>query len=156
MKELSPNNNLLKLALPIILTLLGLFLSIALLKGNLLRLITGVIITGGLGYLIIKRIYDKTENIFYDNDFLYLKNSKETRNIELKKIKRVKLTSSDLKILGFQFYEYRIEFKSRMKLNDSVTFWTSSINSKIWNFEEHLNYYSPITKIEHSSSSFNN
>ncbi|MBV1924728.1 MAG: hypothetical protein KUG68_11950, partial [Flavobacteriaceae bacterium] len=118
--------------------------------------ITGVIITGGLGYLIIKRIYDKTENIFYDNDFLYLKNSKETRNIELKKIKRVKLTSSNLKILGFKFYEYRVEFDIGLKLNESVSFWTGSINSNIWNFEEHLNYYSPKTKIEHSSSSFNN
>ncbi len=141
--------------MPILLTGIGIILSIILLKHNLLWLISGIILIGGIGVLNVLRIYNRTENIFYDSNFLYLKNKTGTRKIELNKIRRVKLTMSDQKILGFQYYKYRIEFISGMKMLDSVTFWTGFGNSKIWNFEKHLNYYSPKTKIEHYASTFN-
>jgi hypothetical protein len=154
MKELSPNNKQLKSTMPILLTVIGLILCIVLLKHNLLYLIPGIIIVGGIGFIIIYKVYSQTENIFYDSDFLYLKSEVETRKIELNKIMRVKLTLTDQRILGFQYHKYRIEFINGIKMIDSVTFWTGNVNSRIQNFEKHLNYYSPKTQVNHSASTF--
>lgn len=152
MIELSPNNKWLKSSIPILLSLIGLVLCVALLKHDISYLISGIILISGIGVLNILRIYNRTENISYDSKFLYLINKTETRKIELNHIRLVKLTMSNQKILGFQIYKYRIEFDKGTNMFDSVTFLTGLENSKIQDFEKHLKYYSQKTKIEHSSN----
>lgn len=153
MKNLAPNNKLLKIATPVLFTVIGIILCTVLLKHNLLWLLLGLLLVVGVGVLIIVIDYKKTANLFYDTNFFYLKNNGETRKVKLTAIKRVKLTPSNQKIVGFRLDKYQIEFVSGTKMIETVTFWVGS-GTYLLEFEKHLNFYSPKTITEHRASTF--
>ena len=154
MKPLSPNNNQLRITLPLFLGGFGVLLAFILLKNNWVWMLLGVSSIGGFASFYILRIYNQTKNVFYDTDFLYLKSKYKTKKIALQKVKRVKLTLSDQRILGIHYYEYRIEFVNEFDMNDSINVWMRSIHDHVSEFEKYLDYYAPNVEIDHSESTF--
>jgi len=154
MKPLSPNNNQLHITIPLILAGFAFILAIILMKNNWLHLFIGVSTIGGISFFYILRIYNRIENVCYDNDFIYLESKYQTRKVKLQQVKRVKLTLSNQRVLGVQFHKYQIEFVNEFGVNDSVNIWLNSIYDRISEFEKYLEYYAPNAKIVHSASTF--
>lgn len=65
-------------------------------------------------------------------------------------MRRIKLSLSDMKIMGIRFSEYKIEFQN----NDPVSFWVSSGSNKLSDFEETARNINPDVIIKHWASSF--
>ena len=149
MNKLSANNRPLKLAGPIVFTIIGIV--VAFLFPDLpptLKIIelTCVLV---IGILIIRKAYNRAVNLFYDCDFLYLKNNRETKKVKLTDITRVQLSFAHQRIVGIQYHKYSIDFKSGPKQIDTIEFWVGGLNDYLSEFENYLAYYSPKTKIVH-------
>ncbi|NHN26839.1 hypothetical protein FIA58_014230 [Flavobacterium jejuense] len=156
MEKLSENNRGLQLTVPVILFITSLLLCVFFLKNYAIYMTILLVILITFFSLYILKIYKQTENIFYDTNYLYLIGNQGERKIKLNRIKRVKLTLSEQKIFGFQYYLYRIDFKIGEYSLDSVEFWISNSNKKLGEFEKMISYYYPNINIEHHASTFNN
>lgn len=154
MKPLSPNNATLRITLPVIITALGVFFNILLLKNYVLWLLLVVFSIVGFSMFYVLRKYNQTANVFYDIDYLYLKYPHQTQKIKLQDIKHIQLTLSSQKILGTQYYCYKINFKNESDLHESISIWISPIHNYVTAFEKYLDYYAPNVQIKHSVSSF--
>lgn len=93
-------------------------------------------------------------NIFYDSEYMYLKSRKNMEIIPLKNIYRLKLTLSDMAILGMQYSEYRIEYIDNDNESSEVSFWVSTISARIDDFESTLKKVNVNVKAEHWAHSF--
>ncbi|KAA5820401.1 hypothetical protein FPF71_17795 [Algibacter amylolyticus] len=154
MKTLSKNNAELRIILPLILGLLGSIIAFVILAAfGILKLLLslGLLI---LGIFWTYHRYIHSYNIFYDEEQLILKNKKEQRNIALTNIKRVKLTLSDMRLMGFQFYEYKIDFTNETGSSETINFFISNSNSLLWEFQDLIKLKSPNTKIENYARSW--
>lgn len=147
MKKISVNNNFLRVVFPFIVLVLVTFVGATLFDSFFSRILFLTLVLG-IGGFVIKRIYNKTENVFYDNEFLYLKNKYHTRKIKLTNITGIKLTSSQQKILGFRFLKYQIGFKESNSTIDTVKFWVSSYSKSMSEFDKKIRYQVPTTKIK--------
>lgn len=154
MKPLSPNNASHRITSSIIASILGFVFVVFLLKDNAIWLVFGILSTTVFSIFHITRIYKRTENVFYDSDYMYLKNSYTTRKIHFQNIKRIERTLSDQKILGIQYYEYKIEFVNEFETNDSIHVWINSINNHIPEFEKYLDYYTRNVSVKHTINPF--
>lgn len=136
MKKLASNNRELKTTLPIILFFISLITSIVFLKNYGFHLLITIIASVFIFFIIISRIYNKAENIFYDTDYLYLVSNNGKKSIKLAKIKQLKLTLSKYTILGMQYYLYKIDYEVSDYERDSITFWISSLSDDLKEFEK--------------------
>lgn len=154
MKVLSKNNAELKTIFPIILSLFGSVIAFAFIKQPIVLkcLVSfGVLIMGAIWTY---RKYIQSYNLFYSKENLILKNMKRERNISLTNIKRVKLTLSDMRIMGSQFYLYKIDFTNETGLFETISFYVSNMNSLLWEFQDLIKSKSQNTIIENHVSSW--
>ncbi len=133
---------------------IAMIFSIFLLKSNTLWLLVFIFSIVGFSIFYVLRKYNKTANVFYDTDYLYLKYPHQTQKIKLQNIQHIQLTLSDQRILGTQYYQYKIEFVNKTGLYESVNIWINPIHDHISEFENCLDYYAPNVKIKHVVSSF--
>jgi len=154
MKTLSKNNAELRIILPLILGLLGSIIAFVILAefGILKLLLSLELLILGIFWTYYKYIH--SYNLFYDEEQLILKNKKEQRKIALTNIKRVKLTLSDIRLMGFQFYEYKIDFTNETGPSETINFFISNLNSLLWEFQDLIKLKSPNTKIENYARSW--
>ncbi len=108
----------------------------------------------GFAIFYITRIYNRTENVFYDTDYLYFKNKYTTQKVKLQNIKRIERTLSDQRILGMQHHNYKIDFINEFSMNESVNIWISSIHNHIIEFEKYLDYHARSVGVKHTVKSF--
>lgn len=139
MNKLSDSNKIIKLSNPIILTLLGVFVAYILLKPYFNWFLMVIIVIVGLGFFYFNKVSSSAFNLFYDEDFLYLKSKSSMEKIEIKKVESIKSTSSRIKIFGFPFYKYRIEYVNDYFVKEKISFWIGSGVSEISNFTEIVN-----------------
>lgn len=138
---------------PLLLSLIGsviTFLTLA--KFDIVRLLIplGLMI---LGVLKTYHRYINSYNLFYNEKHLVLKKKKGQREIILTNIKSVKLTLSDMRLMGFQFYEYKIDFTNEIDSFETINFFISNLNSRLWEFQDLVKLKSPNTKIENYTRS---
>lgn len=129
MKTLSKNNAELRIIPPIIISVI-----LSLLALNFIGTYSFLFII--LGIIFGYRKYIKVYNLLFDEKHLILKNRKQQRKIDLGNIRKIELTLSDLRIMGFQFYEYKINFKNESGLLETVNFFGSNIDSPLWDFQD--------------------
>lgn len=154
MKVLSKNNAKLKIVFPLFLTLFGSVILFAILADHsiLKYLISLTVLI--LGVTWTYKSYIRSYNLFYNDENLILKNKKAERNISLINIKRVKLTLSDMRLMGFQFYEYKIDFTNEVNSLETISYFVSNLDSLLWEFQELVKIKSPATIIENHASSW--
>tara|TARA_R110002072_G_scaffold159006_2_gene310091 strand:- start:1044 stop:1517 length:474 start_codon:yes stop_codon:yes gene_type:complete len=153
MKTLSKNNVTLNLIIQIILILIvNSIVFVAISKSIQIKFIVLTGITT-LGLIWIYKRYKNTYNLFFNEKYLNLKNRKRERNINLKNIKKIKLTLSDMRIMGLQYYEYKIEFTNENGIFESIRFFISDMNSKLWEFQDLVKKNSSNIVIENKASS---
>lgn len=110
-----------------------------------------------LVYLIyrVASWYNKrAEKLTYNASYLYVENKIMCQKIDLKKIKRLKYTSSKTNLFGFKYNKYIIVFVDE-KL-DHITFWSGGLLPDLYDFVAHLKRHSPKTKIIFYSHIFDN
>ncbi len=154
MKPLSPNNRFYNLLIPIVLimTLISLIYRILQVEFNLLLFF---VLFGGLCFLIFwlfKALENK--NIFYDDNFIYLRNPKTEEKVSLMNVRELKLTLSDIKFMGIKFLEYRIEYENELNNLDTIHFWITLGSNKLDEFENTLKSINPNVKAKHWATSF--
>ncbi|WP_046758470.1 hypothetical protein [Kordia jejudonensis] len=154
MKPLSPDNTSLRITSPIIMSIFGFLFVSFLLRATVLWLVLGILSITGFFVFYIIQIYNRTENVSYDIDYIYLKNRHTTRKVSLQNIKRIEPTRSSKKVLGILYYEYRIEFINESETNDSINFWINSIDNYIAEFEKHLDCYARNVSVKHIVNPF--
>ncbi|MBX2827545.1 MAG: hypothetical protein KTR22_05250 [Flavobacteriaceae bacterium] len=145
MHDLSTNNNTLCIATPAILTIGAIVISLGIGVDVWIKIVL-IAIIGVAGTLIGFQRYNKTENLYFDHDFLYLKSVSETRKVKLAQVKRVRSLSSKLRIMGTSYYKYSIEFYNGITI-ESVGFWVSRLDNTLEKFEEYLAHYAPNAEI---------
>jgi len=154
MKILSKYNAELKLVLPLVLSLLGTVVVLQVLTEYSLGKYILAIPILTLGVAWSNKRYINAYNLFYTEENLILKNKKHQRDIDLLKINRIKSTLSDLRIMGFQFYEYKIDFTNEEGSSETIRFFVSNLNSSLWDFQDLIKKKSPNTVIENYASSW--
>lgn len=152
MKVLSNNNSILKTLFPALISLFGSVFVLFLLKEHhVLKYVSSIgFLT--LGFLWSRDKYNKSYNLFYDSDYLILKNNIVDRKILLQNIESLELTSNKTRIMGFQYSEYIIEFKNETGSIESVGFFVSNMNSSFYDFQDLIKMKSPRTLIESIAS----
>jgi hypothetical protein len=153
LKELAPRNRIYNLIAPIIFGLIFVILGYHILTENYSgkALFILAVIFGLLFIWFIK--VSKTYNFYYDNANLILKNQKTIIKVHFTKINKIKLTLSDLKIMGMNHSEYRIEFFDEENELKSKSFWTiSGGNEKFDNFEKSIKIVNPKVDIQNYAS----
>lgn len=88
-------------------------------------------------------------DLYYDSENLYLKGRGRVLEIHLSKVKKVKLSLSDVRVLGVKFYAYKIEYVNEPGELAEIQFWTSGIGSEIDSFEKEVKAINPYVKVEH-------
>ncbi len=154
MKALSKNNSELKVIFPLLISLFGGIILFVLLREYPIFkyfALSGVII---LGIKWAQWTYKKSYNLFFNTDHLILKNTKNERNISITNIVRIKLTLSNLRIMGFQFYEYLIDFKNEEGLTERISFFVSGMSSSLWEFQDLVSSTSSKAIIENHANSW--
>ncbi len=150
MKALSKNNAELKLILPLVLLLTANLILLSFLEDHKYLIIFGVL----LSFFYLKNRYINTSNIFFSSKYLYLNSKKLKRKIDLKKVSKIKLTLSNMRVLGFQFYRYKIHFQNDNRLNETIFFYTSILKSEIWEFQDLTKGLNKNVEIENYSTSW--
>jgi len=56
--------------------------------------------------------------------------------------------------MGFQFYEYKIDFTNEEGSSETIRFFVSNLNSSLWDFQDLIKKKSPNTVIENYASSW--
>lgn len=153
MKDLAPRNRQKNLLLPIIVGLLSAIWTYnSFIDSTSEKVVFTIAIIFGLHFIWVLFAYN-TFNFYYDNEFLILKNSRKLIKVHFNKISKVKLTLSDLKILGMSYSEYRIEFYDEENKLNSKSFWTSSgRNVKFEDFEKSIKKVNPKIEIQNFAS----
>jgi len=148
MKPLSPDNRFLNMLLPsILLVVVGLI--VFKFGENYLR--WELILTlGAMGVLLLFwfRIGWRKKNLFYDDSSLFLRGHGDEIKLPLSNISQLSFDySSRLKILGVSYRECRIDFKDGQNETGSVTFWVSSMGSKLEDFETVVKKNNPEVRV---------
>lgn len=133
---------------------IAMIFSIFLLKNNTLWLLVFIFSIAGFSIFYVLRKYNQTANVFYDTDYLYFKYAHQTQKVKLQNIQHIQLTLSDQRILGTQYYQYKIDFKNESDIHESISIWISPIHNYITAFEKYLDYYVPNVQIKHFVNSF--
>ncbi len=134
MNELSTSNRMVKLANPIFLIFFGGLISYFFLKSDLMSFFLILTIILGVGIFFYKKIDSSAVNLFYDMEFLYLKNKVSTLKIKIEKVKSIESTSHRIKILGFPFYKYRIEYLDEHLIRKTIKFWIGANTTQVDSF----------------------
>ena len=151
MNALSKNNTAFKIALPVIVSILAYTIVSAYINEPIISIIAVL-----MSIIWVYRIYTRSFNIYYSKDHLILKSRNTERNIHLSNIKRVKLTLSDMRIMGSQYYQYNIDFTNELGLFESQSFYVSNVNSSLWEFQDLIKSKNPDSIIENHASSMGN
>ncbi len=151
MKLLSKNNSGLKIILPIVISLFGLLAVFGLLKDFPILKYAATLIVLIIGVRTIYGIYTNAYDLFYSKEFLILKNQRTERKIALGNITKLKLSSSEIRIMGNQHYEYDIYFENEKNQIEWVTFYVSILDNYLWEFQDLVKTLSPNTVIENST-----
>jgi hypothetical protein len=154
MTPLSANNRLIRTGSPalILLFLFSTILSTIIHnKFNILILLFIYLILGTILILIIYQAYLKTQNIFYDEENMYLKgyNYNKTYAIKFIKIKKLTLRQNRFELLGFRFVEYKIEYLDDNHNLQSIQFFINSDSKVLTDFENKVIGLNPYFKAEH-------
>lgn len=155
MNDLAPNNRNLRTLLPIILIVIFSFISYVIFSLEISLKTISVVLAFYTFFGIWVSIAQKNRNISYDNEFMYLKGKEDTEKILLANITRLKLTNSNMKILGFRYSEYRIEYTSNNGVDSRIVFWVGVGSSELDDFESTVKKVNVKLKPEHWSSTFN-
>jgi hypothetical protein len=154
MQALSKYNTSLKLMLPILLiAIVAIFPLVMIEESNFIKyLVLAGILTAG--YLWLRMTYFGAYNLFFNDKYLILKNEKRERKIGLDQITKIKLTMSDIKLMGFQFYEYEIDFRNEAHKMESKSVFISNLKDDLWDFQDLVRKASPDAQIENHASSW--
>lgn len=93
-------------------------------------------------------------NVYFDEYFLVLKSKKQERKISILNVLKVKLTLSDMRVLGNQFYEYRIEFKNEDNKREAINLFISNMNPSLWDFQDLVRQKARHAVIENHANSW--
>jgi|GEM_PF-3862105 len=148
MKTLSSSNTRLRIVFTILRSLFGVI--IVLIALNEYTFLKNLVLLGVLIVAIVwsYKQYIYSYNLFYNEINLILKNVREERYVDLLDIKRVKLAHTQMRILGFQFYEYKIEFANESNIPETITFFVTDMNSRLSEFQNILKLKSQSVIIE--------
>ncbi len=138
MKYLSSNNIQLRIIPIVLVALMLLFVLTLVLKNSLLFLLISYFIITSISTWYILKTYHKIFNVFYDTEFLHLKNSKLHRKIKLENVRYIERKKSNMRILGTQYYEYHIAFSSAFGMIEYIHIWIHSVNNNISDFQKCL------------------
>ncbi len=152
MKTLSKNNATLKMPLPILITLFSCVILYSILANYSTIKYLVVLSVLVLGILWMVKKYKGTYDLFYDHEYLILKNTDIERKIPLKNIQSITLTSGKMRIMGFSFYEHTISFKNEADYNEAINFYVFSLNESFWDFQDLVKRLSPKVYIENDTS----
>lgn len=141
------------MAIPAILLTILTFFSFRLFdKGTSEIAITIFIIAYLLLIALIVKGY-KSKDIYYDKVNMYLKSNNGVLTVPFSKVKRIKLTLSNVTILGLKFYQYKIAYLDAQELISEIHFWTSIISSELDEFEAEVKKVNQGLKVEHWKTS---
>jgi hypothetical protein len=148
-KSLAANNRLSKVAIPtIVLTILTIICwkfidnQISVTSITILTLVYIILIT-----LFVKGY--KSQDIFYDDNNMYLKGRDGVVTVHFSKVRRIKMTLSNATIMGLKFYQYKIEYLDARDFLVEIHFWTTIVGSEIDEFEKEIKKTNPYVKVEH-------
>ena len=86
--------------------------------------------------------------VFYDQENFYLKNPFGNRKIDFFRIQMIQLISSEVQLLGFKYWEYKIDFVNEDHLPETVRFFTTDLSDRIATFQKLVQSVSPNAIIE--------
>lgn len=152
-KSLAANNRLSRVAIPAILLIILIVITYRL-ANNFISgtAITILVVTSLILIVLIIKGY-KSQDIYYDGTNMYLKGNDGVSEVNLSKIKRIKMTLSNAKIMGLKFYRYKIEYLDTSDSLTEIHFWTTIIGSEIDDFEKEVKTINPYLKVEHWAAS---
>jgi hypothetical protein len=145
-KSLAPNNRLISLIWPIfILAILFIITFVAILKAK------DVIFLAICYLLVFVWIWFswKRQNLYYDNEYLYIKGIRSTSCVPIRDIRKLKHTMLSMSLGGFGFSNYAIEFRDGDGNSYEVHFWVGGFHSRLLEFEKFLEETNPYAKIQH-------
>lgn len=114
-------------------------------------LITTLVITAICTLVIIGGY--REYNIYYDDENMYLKQHKHVRVIPFINVRCIKMTLSNMKVMGFWMYKYKIVYRDPDGNLAEVFFWTSLTDKKIEQFGGKVKAVNPYLRIEHYATS---
>ncbi|MCB0469582.1 MAG: hypothetical protein KDC51_02950 [Flavobacteriaceae bacterium] len=136
MKKLDSNTKFIKSFNYGAIGLLGIFLSYIFLKANFMLFISASLGIGILIILLIKKTNQKTPDLYFDSDYLHLKNKNASEKIKLDRINGIEHTSTRIKILGFPYYKYLIDYIDPYGTNRTIKFWKRGNDETFEEFKE--------------------
>lgn len=139
MNELSTINKSMKLINPILLAIVGVIVSYGFLKSNHLWFLISAILIFGFCILYYKKVTSNVVELYFDSEFLLLESYNNSRKIKIDNIKSLKSTSHRIKILGFPFHKYRIDFINEHSIRETVKFWVGAYNMELEKFQSIIN-----------------
>lgn len=149
MNKLAPYNRLTRTAVPAILLIILVAITYRVTTDPPSAVVLAVsgVISVFLGVMAVKGF--TSYDLYYDGENLYLKGRGRVLEIHLSKVKKVKLSLSDARVLGVKFYAYKIEYVNEPGELTEIQFWTSGIGSEIDSFEREVKTINPYVKVEH-------
>ncbi len=122
-----------------ILGILGVVISIVLLKHLSIWLATAISIITLVVYLITIKTVKDSEKLIYDRQFLYINSKRGNSKISLEHIRKFTVQKSNIRLLGFNIVKCTIEFLIEDKRIKSTIFWTFESSFEINDFENIIN-----------------
>ena len=151
MKLLSKENAKLKTVWPSLLSILGIIAALSISHIGIKIILIFIIVTAG--FIWIRKKHNKEYNFLYNDQSLILKSKNEERFIGLKEVRKIKLTLSDMRLLGVQYHEYQVEFINEMKSTETQNFYISTLDKYMWDFQDLLRQNYPDAIIENHVNS---
>lgn len=149
MNKLAPYNRLTRTAVPAILLIILVVIIYRITIDSpsaVVLAVSGVISV----ILVVMAVKGYTSyDLYYDSENLYLKGRGRVLEVHLSKVKKVKLSLSDARVLGVKFYAYKIEYVNEPGELTEIQFWTSGTGSEIDSFEKEVKAINPYVKVEH-------
>ncbi|MEJ1240265.1 hypothetical protein WBG78_19140 [Chryseolinea sp. T2] len=89
-----------------------------------------------------------SHDIYYDTANLLLKHYRGVDRIPFQDVKRIKLTSGKIRILGMTFNQYRIDYNAKGEMRE-ITLWSLIGGKSIDEFGEVVRQVNKGVKVEH-------
>lgn len=149
MSKLAPYNRLVWMAIPAVLLIILLGITYRVTTDSPSAVVLAI--SGAISViLVVMAIKGYTSyDLYYDSENLYLKGRGGVLEVHLSKVKKVKLSLSDARVMGVKFYSYRIEYLNESGELAETQFWTSGMGSEMEDFENEVKAINPYVKVEH-------
>lgn len=131
-ETLAPRNQILSMIVPSFFTLFLLILLVVWsTKYSILIWILGLGLPSSL--ILLKWKYNQTYNLYFDSKFLHLENKTSQRQIPLNQISTAKELSNRIKVFGFPYQQYVIEYRNEKGVLKKLPCWISTFDNS-WSY----------------------